>query len=277
MNISKKIILSFSIAISLFVTKATAVEVPRAEDYRCLSRDENIEIGPMVATRFDIGYTGRVLQCKKDGTPYRLVDYVNGSGVLLVIYRENSQPEFYAEYKNGKKHGIYNHYDDEGRLYASYNYVEGKKHGKLYSYYKSGKVSSEANYENNLEVGTTKFYYESGSLSGIKVSNNESIVVKEEKYYENGAMQELGIYEDEGEIYKRTLFDEAGNITEKMMMNHGTGDALTTEYNIDGSKRYEVVFEDYMPKMVTTFDNGTATKFTGDDVWQFMQDEDITW
>ncbi len=277
MNISKKTILSFNIAMLLFATNVAAVEVPLAKDYKCLSENENIRIGAMVATQNDVGYTGRVLQCKKDGTPYRLVDYVDGKGILLVIYHENSQPESYMEYKDGKKHGIYNHYNNDGILYASYNYVEGKRHGKSYGYYKSGKVLSESNYENNRQVGTTKFYHENGKLSGIKVYNDKSEVIKEEKYYENGTIAELSIYEDEGNIYNRTLFDEAGNITEKMMMNHKIGDALITTYNIDGSKQSELVSKEFEPKIVYLYDNDTTKELTGDDMWDFLGGRDMTW
>lgn len=73
------------------------------------------------------------------------VDYVknkkNGKSTRYNLYvKKHNQPQFVVEYKNGRKHGLSEQFDDKERRVAWGPYVEGKRHGTWHEIGFSGKV-----------------------------------------------------------------------------------------------------------------------------------------
>lgn len=65
---------------------------------------------------------------------------------------------------NGRKHGFFKQYNQDGSLSREANYKNGKLHG-LSKLYNKGQLSIEFNYQNNKRHGFFKLYNEDGSLS----------------------------------------------------------------------------------------------------------------
>jgi antitoxin component YwqK of YwqJK toxin-antitoxin module len=55
-------------------------------------------------------------------------------------------------------------YFANGKLSERYTLVEGKFHGKYTSFYENGNLRAEGQYENNIMVGEWKYYYEDGEM-----------------------------------------------------------------------------------------------------------------
>ena len=66
--------------------------------------------------------------------------------------------------KNGKYHGSYLWYFDNGNLWIKEHYVDGKKHGLYVSRFKNGKVESKGTYKNDSPEGPWVFYTKDGTL-----------------------------------------------------------------------------------------------------------------
>jgi antitoxin component YwqK of YwqJK toxin-antitoxin module len=94
-------------------------------------------------------------------------------------------------YKNGKEHGVYKHYQNSGKILVNGSYKENKKHGKWEHYSSKNHLVEVANYNN-------------GILEGIY-----------EKYHYNGKLEQRGNYKDgkkDGEWVKyNSLGDQMSN------------------------------------------------------------------
>lgn len=135
-----------------------------------------------------------------------------------------------------KKHGVYERFDEQGKLIEQSNYTMGKLNGirKLYNqgileseesrsddqyhgpykeYHSNGNLRMEAVYVHDVMAGDVKVYYPSGKLKEIvrfvdNVENGPFI-----EYYENGKLKAEGQYKqldgavEDGEL---KLYDTTG-------------------------------------------------------------------
>jgi len=54
---------------------------------------------------------------------------------------------------NGEKHGPWEAYYSNGKLWYNENYINGKKHGLLEVYHYNGKLYWKGNYVNDIQKG----------------------------------------------------------------------------------------------------------------------------
>lgn len=73
--------------------------------------------------------------------------------------------------ENGKKHGVWEHYHDNGQLDSRRNYVNGEKHGVWEDYHYNGQLSYRRNYANGKLHGVCESYYANGQLNYRKEYN----------------------------------------------------------------------------------------------------------
>ncbi len=66
-------------------------------------------------------------------------------------------------YVNGKKHGRYERWFENGIRSFESNYVDGKKHGKTYSWWRNGNRRSENNFKVGVPDGEQLEWYKSGA------------------------------------------------------------------------------------------------------------------
>ena len=69
-----------------------------------------------------------------------------------------------TNYKNGKLHGLWERYYDNGKLAYKKNYKDGKLHGLWERYYDNGQLWFKENYKNGKEDGLYERYYKNGQL-----------------------------------------------------------------------------------------------------------------
>ena len=55
--------------------------------------------------------------------------------------------------ENNKKHGYWEEYWENGKLWDKGNYLNGKRHGYWEQYYPNGKLWYKGNYLNDEEIG----------------------------------------------------------------------------------------------------------------------------
>ncbi|MBK7358154.1 MAG: toxin-antitoxin system YwqK family antitoxin [Saprospiraceae bacterium] len=181
------------------------------------------------------------ISCKQ----LKTVENKNAAGKLIEKY----------SYKiiEGKelKEGLYEKYDEEGRLLESANYTNGKLNGirKLYregkleseetrvddkyegpfkAYHPNGSLQIEANYTNDIMAGDVKVYYPGGQLKEIVrfADNVEDGPFVE--YHENGKLKAEGNYKqsdgavEDGEL---KLYDTTGTLIK--IMNCELGKCFT--------------------------------------------------
>ena len=70
--------------------------------------------------------------------------------------------------EQGEKHGPWETYDTNGKLWSKANYLNDVLHGPLEWYYPNGKVSIKANYLNGKLHGPREYYYSNGKLDEIE-------------------------------------------------------------------------------------------------------------
>ena len=80
-------------------------------------------------------------------------------------YHANSQIEYEASYYNGQLDGTAKHWDENGILLSSVDYVNGKIHGKWIQYYKDGKVLQITEYFHGHKNGLQRRYHQNGIVS----------------------------------------------------------------------------------------------------------------
>jgi antitoxin component YwqK of YwqJK toxin-antitoxin module len=102
-------------------------------------------------------------------------DYKNANSKFTVI--------------DGKVHGKYVRYYNNGTLEFECSYVHGKKHGEYVRYYKHGQIEEKSTYKNGKRCGEHVIYKPDGNLYiKCKYINNE-LHGKYIRYHENGEVK----------------------------------------------------------------------------------------
>ena len=152
------------------------------------------------------------------------------------------------------KHGRYNIFFQNGKIWQEGSYENGKLQGLWKDYYEDGALKQELLYDKDLLNGETRYYYPSGKLQQKINYRNDLLNGMVIMYYENGNLQESCLYKDnlpEGEL--KTFYEdgktrfiknlkmgvengstisyyENGKIQEKAFMKDGKYEGLYTDY-----------------------------------------------
>lgn len=158
-------------------------------------------------------------------------------------YHDNgSKHEVYPTDKEGKRHGQYQRYNQDGQLFETATYTHGlldgsrtiyypdgqveieeiyvsdKLHGTYKKFHQNGQLQLTANYEDNVMTGPSKSYYEDGTLKEeILFKNNEENGPFVE-YHPNGQPHWKGTYaHGDNEVGDLLEFDTDGQLIKKML------------------------------------------------------------
>ncbi len=181
----------------------------------------------------------------------KIIENKNSQGIIIERF------QIIKEKSGEVKHGLYERFDDQGRLVEQSNYVNGKLegirklfengvleseetrvadqfHGPYKAYHPNGQLRMEANYIHDVITGDVKVYYPSGKLKEIVrfADNVEDGPFVE--YYENGNKKAEGQYiqldngvenvpAESGEL---KLYDTTGILIR--IMNCESGKCITT-------------------------------------------------
>ena len=78
-------------------------------------------------------------------------------------YHDNGKLFSKGNYVNGNTHGYWEEYHDNGNLWCKGNYVDGKRHGYWEYYYSNGNLDYKGNFVDGKRHGYWEEYYYSGN------------------------------------------------------------------------------------------------------------------
>lgn len=103
-----------------------------------------------------------------DGTPKLVRVYETKEGERILIketeYYPNHFKKMEGEFKEGKRHGKWIVWYDNGNPWSEGHYKNGKRNGKSITWFENGKMRYEGKYKDDLKVGIWKFYDEQGNF-----------------------------------------------------------------------------------------------------------------
>lgn len=149
------------------------------------------------------------------------ISYKNGvkDGVFTMYNLKGKIRSFKGFYQNGKEHGVWESYHDDGEVhlrqefdqgtpigqqiyYFSKNqpkiiteFKNGKKHGDYIEYHPNGEVSVSGKYHNGREDGEWKEYYENGLIKEVYHFQAGLWHGQYDLFYPNGKIAEKRRYE----------------------------------------------------------------------------------
>lgn len=145
---------------------------------------------------FEINYrtkTSKIIEKKLNykGKLIHTGQLLNGkrNGEWNWSYTNTLTPQIISSYKEGKLHGSFKRYFDNGTLGTNSNYVNGKLTGQAYLYSRKGKLLYSMNYSNN-------------NLDGEYIS-----------FFENGNIESKGKYKNDLQHGKFFFFNSVGDTT----------------------------------------------------------------
>jgi antitoxin component YwqK of YwqJK toxin-antitoxin module len=139
-------------------------------------------------------------------------------------YYANGKIKTEAFYLDGKLHGPWSFYGDEGQLlYRSY-YEEGRREGNCYAYYADGSLYSLLNYRQGELQGQQLYYYSDGTLKTAENYENGLLEGVVQLYYVNGRLKKEQFF-SEGCLHgHERVWDEWGKII--LEANYENGRAM---------------------------------------------------
>jgi antitoxin component YwqK of YwqJK toxin-antitoxin module len=148
---------------------------------------------------------GKACKYDKSGNLLRKFMVINGStedeikydkkGPLNGLHEEwnNDYSKKFLEksinYKDGKRHGVYEEYDQDGNRVLKCNYKNNKRDGEEEEYYDNGKKKFTTNWKDGLQEGKTCTYDIEGALLREVDLINGKYIGDAIEYYKNGHLR----------------------------------------------------------------------------------------
>ncbi|HSP87390.1 MAG TPA: toxin-antitoxin system YwqK family antitoxin [Ignavibacteriaceae bacterium] len=124
-------------------------------------------------------------------------------------------------------------YDSTGNLFTGtkketingktieYDFVNGKKHGSFKIYYENGNLEMEGQIKENKNDGHWKYYYQDGTLESEGNFANDLIEGKWSWFYPTGKIKETAEYKNGLREGNTIVYDEDGKIISEKMYKMG--------------------------------------------------------
>ena len=119
--------------------------------------------------------------------------------LILWFYMERPG-DLEIEFSDGKPHGKWTDWHENGQKKSELNFRNGNKHGKEYFWHENGQLQREVDYRNDRPHGKWIQWYENGrkmSEEEYRNGKNHGILIE---WYENGQKQSESLYRDDVEI-----------------------------------------------------------------------------
>ncbi|NCB45077.1 MAG: toxin-antitoxin system YwqK family antitoxin [Clostridia bacterium] len=109
----------------------------------------------------------------------------------------------------------YAYFTDGKTVYLKSNFVDGKQHGEYVEYFQNGQINYKYNFKTGLEDGEWIWYNEKGNT--LKKANYKEGKLHGEwiTWFDNGQIHVKGQYENGEEVGEWFQWDEAGNPVER--------------------------------------------------------------
>lgn len=126
--------------------------------------------------------------------------FIDGEVILMEEYTLTNILVYRANYKNGKKNGFTEAWDNERRKILKLNYKNDFFDGYYRSWYPTGEIEADGEFINRK--GTIKYYSKDGNLTQKESAIDNGVLTKTERYCDNGKIKALIIYEGEYCMYQ---------------------------------------------------------------------------
>ena len=155
-------------------------------------------------------------------------------------YTFEGYPDYVASYKNDELDGTVKGYHNNGKQSIIKTYTNGKLNGVYKTFSVNGAAAIEGNYEMDKPAGQWKEYY-------------DSKILKSEYQYNNGSIE--GLYK---------MYHENGKIEETLQYTSGKADGKDEDFDQDGIKYSESIYENGRLRELSFFDKkgNTVNTFT---------------
>jgi len=104
------------------------------------------------------------------------------------VWHENGTIKIEGQYVNGSKSGLFSKYFKDGTLNVSVNYRDDKKHGKLKHYNRKSRLILCAPYRNGKKCGTQKEWHPNGKIKARYSFIDDRLVGVVKHWHSNGNM-----------------------------------------------------------------------------------------
>jgi antitoxin component YwqK of YwqJK toxin-antitoxin module len=113
-------------------------------------------------------YTREVVETHPDGSTHT-IHYYKETDEGPVLYKleeffDNGIKRVEGYFRDGERHGRWNSWHDNGKVWSIGRYDNGQLHGKQTVYYPNGEKFYEGEYEHGIRVGLWRFWNEQGGL-----------------------------------------------------------------------------------------------------------------
>jgi antitoxin component YwqK of YwqJK toxin-antitoxin module len=168
------------------------------------------------------------------------------SGIVVKGYRQNPQEIIAVE--NGKTHGWYKSFHNNGQPKVLEHYEFGRRDGSSQRWYESGQLQYQMTYEQGHLKDTVWGWHENGQLKKMSIEQPfKKYTVESNLWYENGQLQYRATenfqesYHENGKLrVKGTLvkhkchgkfkyFDENGKVEKIIHWQHGKKKKVITK------------------------------------------------
>jgi antitoxin component YwqK of YwqJK toxin-antitoxin module len=115
--------------------------------------------------------------------------------LIEIFYQDNpSRPRYrYYTDEHGNKHGLYQHWYDNGQPWAQCEYINGQRHGLYQSWHNNGKLWTQCEYINGKIHGLFQSWLKNGQLEYYDWWENGYYVIEVFMLY---SPIEIHIYQD---------------------------------------------------------------------------------
>lgn len=126
-------------------------------------------------------------------------------------------------YSNGKLNGKQTYYSIHGTVMHEFNYTDGLMNGPQTSFYTNGRLMSRLTYKNGIMYGEKSTYYKCGTLKTLETFNDQGLIVgTAREWHPNGRLARDATYID-GKLHGMYFEYNAHDIpTRAMYFEHGT-------------------------------------------------------
>jgi TonB family protein len=190
------------------------------EVYNVLANDEAVKHGPYV-----IYFKNKKLD---EGA------YVNGKkDGIWKHYNRKGTVDYIASWKAGVKHGDWKHYEDTV-LVSHRFYSNGLPDSVHKCYLLNGKLYAERRYKKGIPYGPWREYYESGKLASEKFRINATHIAIAKTYFEDGTLRSKTVPHKGDSISRTEAYYEGGKKRYEMLEKYGVPYTVLGYYKYNG-------------------------------------------
>lgn len=157
--------------------------------------------------------------------------YANGLKAKGVLYNEHGKRIAEGIYIDQKKDSVWNYFKYDTLLIAKETYKNGKPHGTWFTWYENGKPAEEVSFIEGVQTGPYKQYFENGNLKIETTYLNGAIDGSYVQYHSDGKKLVEGVYKKdlksgewksyntEGKIEFLETYGDKGERIEQKLIN----------------------------------------------------------